>query len=103
MSEFPTVRIKGKEYKRKIIGYDSLTPKQKEKLREFPHLWKLGYCGSIIEGDTVLEVYKPLSSMELNIALAKEEEDEEPKEELETEEIEQQFIYDDIDFEEEEY
>jgi len=103
MSEFPTVRIKGKEYKRKIVGYDSLTPKQKEKLRELPHLWKLGYCGSIIEGDTVLEIYKPLTSMELNIALAKEEEDEEPKEELETEESEQIFTYQDMDSEEEEF
>lgn len=101
MSEFPTVRIKGKEYKRKIVGYDSLTPKQKKKLRELPHLWKFGYSGSLIEGDTVLEVYKPLSSLELSIALTKKEEDEELKE-LETEEWEQFYSYRDMD-EEEEY
>lgn len=73
MSEFPTVKIKGKEYKRKIVGYDSLTPKQKEKLRELPHLWKVGYCGSIIEKDTVLEVYRPLTSIEARIGFAKKE------------------------------
>jgi len=95
MSEFPTVRIKGKEYKRKIVGYDSLTPKQKEKLREYPHLWKLGYCGSIIEGDTILEAYRPLTSMELKIGLAKKEEDEELKEELEQEEWEAIYQYED--------
>jgi len=93
MSE-PTVTIKGKEYKRKIIGYGSLTEKQKKKLRELPHLWKLGYCGSLIEKDTVIEVYRPLTSIEAKIGFTKEEK-EENLEEIESEEWEQVFQMED--------
>jgi len=52
------------------------------------------FCGSIIEGDTVLEVYRPLTSIEARIGFAKKEK-EENLEEIESEEWEQVFQMED--------
>jgi len=98
LSKFSSVTIKGKEYKREIVGYDSLTLEQRKKLKQLPHLWKSGYCGSIIEGNTILEVYKPLSR--IDVLISSKEEDKELKE-LEEESWEQIYQYEDEEAEEE--